>query len=134
MGESRTEADLHALLAEITAGRWDDHLNSVVDQVGAYTVSKGGQVVWTVTTDAWSVKAPDATLDELERMEKGTGSTWFTLSPQRSAVHCRAVLTVLFQTRGGLSAEDAAVKVGGLTRAELDEMVGAELVVPAPLG
>ncbi len=129
----KSEADLVTFLAELTAGRWDDHLNAILEQVGVYAATKSGKVEWKVTTDDWQVVGPDATLDELERMEQATGATWFTLSPQRSAQHCRAVLQVLYQTRGGLSAEDAEAKVKAHTRAELDEIVGAELVIPAPL-
>ncbi len=120
-------------LADLALGRHDDRLADLVEAIGSHAVAKRAQVCWRVTTPDFTVTVEDCTLNELERMEHLTGSTWHTLGPQRSAAHCRAVLQALYESRCSLSAEDATAKAGSFTRRELDtEVVSDYLAVPAP--
>jgi hypothetical protein len=55
------------------------------------------------------------TIDEAERIEDATSSTWRAINPLRSAKHARAILETFLVSRAGMTAEDARSKVGALT-------------------
>lgn len=68
-------------------------------------------VAWVLTFDGQVYREADLTIDEAERMEDATSTSWRFLNPLRSARHARVILQTLLVTREGLSVEAAAAKV-----------------------
>lgn len=81
-------------------------------------------MAWTLTVDGQVYREGDLTIDEAEAMEQATGVTWRQLNPLRSAAVAKGIACVLFERRGGMSAEEARRKVGALKVDELLDMVG----------
>jgi hypothetical protein len=71
-------------------------------------------MAWVLTFDGQVYREADLTIDEAERIETATSTTWRSISPYRSAKHARAILETFLVTRAGLTAEAAAARVGGL--------------------
>jgi hypothetical protein len=72
-------------------------------------------VAWVLTFDGQVYREADLTIDEAERIEVATSSTWRAINPLRSAKHARAILETFLVSRAGMTAEDARSKVGALT-------------------
>jgi hypothetical protein len=72
-------------------------------------------VAWVLTFDGQVYREADLTIDEAERIEDATSSTWRAINPLRSAKHARAILETFLVSRAGMTAEDARSKVGALT-------------------
>jgi hypothetical protein len=71
-------------------------------------------VPWVLTFDGQVYREADLTIDEAERMENASNTTWRFINPLRSAKHARVILSTFLVTRGGMSAEEATAKVGAL--------------------
>jgi hypothetical protein len=83
-------------------------------------------VAWVLTFDGQVYREADLTIDEAERMEIATNTTWRFINPVRSAGHARAILQTLLVTRGGLDAEAAKAKVGALKVNEFLDLLSEE--------
>lgn len=57
-------------------------------------------------------------------METACGVTWRQLNPLRSAAVARGITQVIYETRLGLSPDDARAKAGAITVDTFAEMVG----------
>lgn len=66
-----------------------------------------------VRVDGLEYDVEDMTLDETVQFERETGSSWTDLSPWKSALQCRSILTVFYARMR--SYDEAAKVVGGLT-------------------
>lgn len=73
-----------------------------------------GPKQWVLTFDGQVYREADLTIDEAEKIEEATMTTWRGINPLRSAKHARAMLQTFLVTRAGMSVEDATVKVGAL--------------------
>lgn len=71
-------------------------------------------MAWILTFDGQVYREADLTIDEAERIENATSTTWRQINPIRSAKHARSILETFLITRAGLSPEEAAKKVGAL--------------------
>lgn len=72
-------------------------------------------MAWVLTFEGEVYREASLTMDEAERMETATNTTWRFINPLRSAGHGRAILQTLLVTRGGLTEDAAKAKVGALT-------------------
>jgi hypothetical protein len=71
-------------------------------------------VAWVLTFDGQVYREADLTIDEAERIENATQTTWRSINPVRSAKHARAILETFLITRANLSADEASKKVGAI--------------------
>ena len=69
---------------------------------------------WVLKFDGQVYREADLTIDEAERMETATNTTWRFINPIRSAGHARAILSTLLVTRAGMSQDEASAKVGAI--------------------
>lgn len=83
-------------------------------------------MAWVITFDGQVFREADLTIDEAERMEIATNTSWRFINPLRSAGHARAILQTLLETRTGLSADDAKAKVGALKVSDFLDLLSAE--------
>lgn len=83
-------------------------------------------MAWILTFDGQVYREADLTIDEAERIENATQTTWRSINPIRSAKHARAILETFLVTRGNLSAEAAAAKVGALKVNEYLDLLTTE--------
>jgi hypothetical protein len=74
-----------------------------------------------VTIDGKSWLTDDLTLDEAERIEQVTHTSWLHIQPFQSAAQCKAIL-VEFLSRD-MDRNAALAKVGALTVAETDKII-----------
>lgn len=83
-------------------------------------------MAWVLTFDGQVYREADLTIDEAERMEIATNTTWRFINPVRSAGHARAILQTLLVTRTGVSDEEAKAKVGALKVNDFLDMLDTE--------
>jgi hypothetical protein len=83
-------------------------------------------VAWVIKFDGEVYREADLTIDEAERMEIATNTTWRFINPIRSAGHARAILETLLVTRAGLAPEVSKDKVGGLKVNDFLDMLSQE--------
>lgn len=81
---------------------------------------------WVLTFDGQVYREADLTIDEAERMEVATNTTWRFINPLRSATHARAVLQTLLVSRSGFTLDDATAKVGALRVNDFLDMLSTE--------
>ena len=81
---------------------------------------------WVLTFDGQVYREADLTIDEAERIENATGTTWRFINPTRSARHGKAILACFLVTRAGLSQDDANAKVGALKVNDFLDMLSEE--------
>lgn len=79
-----------------------------------------------LTFDGQVYREADLTIDEAERMEVATSTSWRFINPLRSAGHARAILETLLVTRAGVSADEAKAKVGALKVNDFLDMLDVE--------
>lgn len=120
------------VLDDIKAGRLD---SSISDIIQAFTdrVREGSVIMrWHVSLDGLEATEDDLTIDEAYMVERESGGNWRDINPLESAAHARALLLALYQTRKGLSYDEAAFEVGQLTVAATIAAVSNE-ASPVPL-
>jgi hypothetical protein len=83
-------------------------------------------VPWVLTFDGQVYREADLTIDEAERMEDATGTSWRYINPVRTAKHARAILQTLLVTRAGMTAEAAEAKVKALRVNEYLDLLTSE--------
>ena len=83
-------------------------------------------MAWVLTFEGEVYREADLTLDEAERMEAATNTTWRFINPLRSAGHARAILQTLLVTRAGMAEDAAKAKVGGLKVNEFLDLLSEE--------
>jgi hypothetical protein len=83
-------------------------------------------VAWVLTFDGQVYREADLTMDEAERMEIATNTTWRFINPVRSAGHARAILQTLLVTRAGMTDDDAKAKVGAIKVNDFLDMLSEE--------
>lgn len=71
-------------------------------------------MAWVLTFDGQVYREADLTIDEAERIENITQTTWRSINPIRSAKHARAILETFLVTRAGLAPDVAAKTVGDI--------------------
>lgn len=83
-------------------------------------------MAWILTFDGQVYREADLTIDEAERIENATQTTWRSINPIRSAKHARAILETFLVTRGGLTSDQASAKVGALKVNEYLDLLTTE--------
>ena len=81
---------------------------------------------WVLKFDGQVYREADLTIDEAERMEDATSTTWRLINPLRSAHHARAILSTLLVTREGMDAAAADAKVRALKVTEFLDLLSNE--------
>lgn len=81
---------------------------------------------WVLTFDGQVYREADLTIDEAERMENATNTTWRLINPLRSAHHAKAILSTLLVTREGMTLEAATAKVGALKVTDYLDLLSEE--------
>jgi hypothetical protein len=71
-------------------------------------------MAWVLKFDGQVYREADLTIDEAERIENVTESTWRAINPIRSAKHARAILETFLVTRESMDPGAAKAKVGAL--------------------
>lgn len=66
---------------------------------------------WQITYDGHVWTENDLTISDCEKIEVLTGESWLTISPTRSAKHCRVIIEYLMTAKEGISEADAQAKV-----------------------
>lgn len=70
---------------------------------------------WQFVFDGETYRDDDITLDQAERLEAATGSTWFTLAPLASAKHARVIIGLLVSDHTGKPVEDIEGQLKSMT-------------------
>lgn len=83
-------------------------------------------MAWVLSFDGQVYREADLTIDEAERMETATNTTWRFINPLRSAGHAKAILATLLVTREGLDSAAANAKVGAVKVADFLDMISNE--------
>lgn len=117
----------------IKAGTCDTELAAIAEAISERVQAGLVKFSWRVVLDDLEIGEDDMTLDEAMKAEKASGTTWLTLDPRTSAAHCQAILSVVYQTRGGLTAEQADEKLRNLTVKDLLGAFKAEANADSPL-
>lgn len=81
---------------------------------------------WLIKFDGQVYREADLTIDEAERMENATNTTWRLINPLRSAHHARAILATLLVTREGMDMDVANAKVRSLKVNDYLDMLSEE--------
>jgi hypothetical protein len=79
-----------------------------------------------LTFDGQVFREADLTIDEAERIELATGTSWRFISPLKTAGHARAILQTFLVTRTGMDPEVAKAKVGALKVDEFLDLLTLE--------
>ncbi len=121
------------VLDDIKAGRLDGSINDIIAAISDRVTAGVVVMRWHVRLGDIDATEEDLTIDEAYRVENESGGNWRDIDPLRSAAHARALLVTLFQTRRGLSYDEAVFEAGQLTVAETLASIKQE-VSPGPLG
>ena len=120
------------VLDDIKAGRLDGSITDLIDAI-TDRVREGAVIMrWHVRLDDLDVTEDDLTIDEAYQVERESGGNWRDITPLQSAAHARALLVALFQTRRGLTLDEARYEAGRLTVAETLAAISQE-AAPGPL-
>lgn len=84
-------------------------------------------MAWVLTFDGQVYREADLTIDEAERMETASNTSWRFINPLRSAKNARAILETLLVTRAQMSEDAARAKVGALKVNDFLEMLSEEV-------
>lgn len=125
------EVDVVKFLQQLSMGRLDDHLEDVAAAVGVRVKESMRTLAWRFRLDGVDVNELEVTLQEWSEIQKASGVHMLVISPEVNVDHLIGVGSVLLQTRGGLSADEAAARVGSLTARDVPDVVTRE-VVDAP--
>lgn len=114
--------------AWIKSGSFDDNdgVMKIFDAVKFKFQTGDIALGWKVDIGGLSVTEDSLTLGEWEDLEALTRQPWTTMKPAAWAKWVRALLTVVYQSREGLSAEDAAVKARGWNAVQIAEAITEE--------
>jgi hypothetical protein len=123
-----------AFAQELAAGRHDDRIGDLMKVITDRMQEASVVMAWRITVGGLSVRDDDLTLKESDLIERGTGQNWQSLNPTTSAQDCLAILAVLYHTRLGLDADEAAAEAGKLTLGEITRAITTEQVNAGPLG
>jgi hypothetical protein len=120
------------VLDDIKAGRLDESITGIIDAI-TDRVREGSVIMrWHVRLGDLDVTEDDLTIDEAYQIERESGGNWRDINPLQSAAHARALLVALFQSRRGLSYDEAVFEAGQLTVAATLAAINQE-AQPVPL-
>lgn len=125
--------DIERFLQQILDGRHDERLADIVEAAALRATTGAVKLGWRITFDGLDVAEDDLTLDEACRIQEASGVNWQDLSPMKSALHARAVIGVLLETRQAMSEGDIAARFRAVKLPELLDCIRTEAVSPAPL-
>lgn len=138
MPEDAPELNHKKVTAAILAGAFDGHLVDMMEAIRRRFTDRPGAVRWrlSVCLDGVDVDVTedDLTMAEAELIEDETGLSWAQIDPQRSAKACKALLTVVLQTRSGKSSAEARKLVGAATTSQVVDGIDVYEVDPDPTG
>ena len=112
------------ILGEITLGRCDHRMSEIIDAATGRILGDKARVSWYIDVDGINVCEEDLTLDESVAIERKLGLAWANMGPAAAAEHARTIIVELYQTRLGLTAEDAEARAGKLTRRQWNDGIG----------
>lgn len=126
--QHRSTVDIGSIVAAVSRGDLDGDLVTIAQAVQHRVVQSGVLTQWRVKLDDIDVVEADLTLDEWDRWARSTEGSWQLLKPLQSPATAIALMTVLFQTRSGLSADEAEERARSITAAAIVEALSEEPV------
>ena len=104
------------LALDITAGRYDDVLSTVVKAIAERQLAEASVLCWRITLPdlELDITEDDFTVGEAEQVQRETGLTWESVDPVISANVFRAIVQSALMNRQGLDADEARDKVRAL--------------------
>lgn len=119
--KANSEDPTDRIVMEIAAGRCDARLHDVATAIGVRIQATATTFGWRFQFDGVDVSELDVTLDEWARIQRVCGVPWTAINPEGNLDQILGVGTVLLETRGGLTADEAQARMGALT---LNDMPG----------
>lgn len=118
------------IIQEIIGGRADDQLLNIATAIAVRVRDTGVTFAWRFRLDGLDVGEYDLTPSEWETIESLLEQPWTTTNPDPknggTIRHTRIVTTVLLQSRGGLTGEEAIARFGELGLDDLQNLFASE--------